>query len=185
MQAAPPALDHLNYCPRYHPPLQRSCVLCRLAWPARTRMHHHWCAPWGACQVSLGLHVCCAVRVTRGCRNTDVAIRRSPTGLRRVGSAGLTCWWWRPSRVGYTSESSLTRECRALPVEEPHRENRQGQVSLRLGTKRLGEVMASSWCQRPAGTTRARVSVRHGASKGGASAQLELAVRDDAAGEIT
>ena len=31
----------------------------------------------------------------------------------------------------------------------------------------------------------ARVSVRHGASKGGASAQLELAVRDGAAGEAT
>jgi hypothetical protein len=31
----------------------------------------------------------------------------------------------------------------------------------------------------------AQVSVRHGASMGGASAQLELAVRDGAAGEAT
>ena len=40
---------------------QRSCVLSRLAWPARARTRRH-----SACQVSLGVHVCSAASMTRG-----------------------------------------------------------------------------------------------------------------------
>ena len=40
---------------------QRSCVLSRLAWPARARTRRHY-----VCQVSLGVHVCSAASMTRG-----------------------------------------------------------------------------------------------------------------------
>ena len=87
------------------------------------------------------------------------------------------------------TQVSLTRECRALPLDSsggaaPGEQTKAGELEIGGEATRRGDgfiVVSASRGDDAA----ARVSVRHGASKGGASAQLELAVRDGAAGEAS
>ena len=109
-------------------------------------------ARWGACQVSIGVHVCSAASVTRG-----VATWRSGGG-----ESGVRAW---PYVVGSGGAAAIIMMLRRTSESntivpgawgKPHQKHRHGQVSLGLemegsASRRLAllEVPACRWDDGP------------------------------------